>query len=59
MSDEEQIMIGKMRKLVSGMESTLRVAEREGLTGERIAKLGIKIDIINDVLIEATSEQLS
>ena len=59
MSDEEQIMIGKMRKLVAEMESNLRTAEREGLTGELIAKLGIKIDIINDVLIEATSEQLS
>jgi hypothetical protein len=52
MSDEEQIMIGKMRKLVSGMESTLRVAEREGLTGERIASLLMKNDIMNDILTD-------
>jgi len=57
--DDEQILIGKMRKLVAEMESTLRAAEREGLTGERIAKLEIKIDLMNDVLIEATSEYLS
>lgn len=50
MSDKEQILIGAMRKLVAGMESTLIAAEREGLTGERIAGLDIKIDRIQNLL---------
>jgi len=48
--DDEQILIGAMRKLVAGMDSTLRAAEREGLTGERIAGLQIKLDRLQYLL---------
>lgn len=50
MSYKKQIMIGAMRKLVAGMESTLLAAEREDLTGERIAGLQIKLDRLQYLL---------